>query len=110
MAKRLEVVPFVVVPVGWMKCVACSDFKQRPGNMWIGYSRGSHGEDLFITCPVCKGKGEVERFKYFDARTGREIDYEKPGQKFVHAAEAASGKILITDAEYQQQEDTQHVA
>lgn len=107
MAKRLEIVPFVVVPVGWMKCIACSDFRKRPGQMWLGYG---HGEDLFITCPVCKGKGEVERLKYFDVRNGQEIDYEKPGQKFVHASEAASGKVLITDGENQQEKETQHVA
>lgn len=94
MVKRLEVVPFVTVPVGWMPCVACSDFRTRSGQMWLGYSRT--GDDLFITCPVCKGTGEVERLKHLDVRTGQEIDYERPGQMFVHASkEAASGKIVV---------------
>jgi hypothetical protein len=82
MAKSLEVVQFIAVPVGWMRCVACSDFRQRPGQMWLGYSRS--GEDLCITCPVCKGTGQVERLKHLDVRTGQEIDYEKPGQLFVY--------------------------
>jgi hypothetical protein len=81
---KLEATPFVAVPVGTKPCVACSDFRQRPGQMWMGYSRGSHGEDLFITCPVCKGTGEVPRLKHLDVRTGKEIDYEKPGQRFVY--------------------------
>ncbi len=80
--KHLEVVPFVTVPVGWMKCVACSDFRKRPGQMWLGYSPHTH-EDLFIECPVCKGAGQVERLKHVDIRTGQEIDYERPGQHFV---------------------------
>lgn len=82
MAKHLQTIPFFAVPVGWMPCVACSDFRKRPGQMWLGYSKG--GEDLFITCPVCLGKGEVPRVKHFDARTGQEIDYEKPGQTFIY--------------------------
>lgn len=101
--KRLEVIPFVTVPVGWMKCVACSDFKAIPGKMWLGYD--STGGDLFITCPVCKGAGQVTRLKHLDARTGQEIDYERPGQTFVHAentkrATAAdvvpSSRLIIT--------------
>jgi hypothetical protein len=87
--KRLEVVPFVRVPVGWMRCVACSDFRTQPGRMWLGYSRT--WEDLTIECPVCHGTGQVERFKHLDVRTGQEIDYEKPGQKFVYAEEMQSG-------------------
>jgi hypothetical protein len=79
--KTLEVVPFVTVPVGWMPCIACSDFKKQPGKMWLGYSRT--GEDLVIDCPACKGTGQVERFKHIDIRTGQEIDYERPGQRFV---------------------------
>lgn len=82
MPKALESIPFIAVPVGVMPCIACSDFRQRPGQMWLGYSRG--GEDLFITCPVCKGTGEVPRVKHLDIRTGQEIDYETPGQKFVY--------------------------
>lgn len=80
--KHLEVVEFVTVPVGLMKCVACSDFRKKPGQMWLGYSPYTH-EDLFIECPVCKGTGQVERLKHVDIRTGQEIDYERPGQKFI---------------------------
>lgn len=86
MAKRLEVIPFITIPVGWMPCIACRDFKRIPGRMWLGYSQT--GEDLLITCPACKGTGQVERLKHVDARTGQEIDYEKPGQTFVHADRA----------------------
>jgi len=93
--KRLEVVPFMTVPVGWMRCIACSDFRRRPGQMWLGYS---HGEDLFITCPVCKGTGQVERLKHLDVRTGQEIDYERPGQQFVHAEAFPPGHIIVPDA------------
>lgn len=81
---RLETVPFFAVPVGLMPCVACSDFRKKPGQMWVGYTSITH-EDLFITCPACKGTGQVARLKHFDARTGQEIDYERPGQRFVHA-------------------------
>lgn len=95
MAPHLEVTPFVTVPVGWMRCVACSDFRTRPGQMWLGYS---HGEDLFITCPACKGTGQVERFKYMNALTGQEIDYERPGQTFVHAASVPPGHIIMPDS------------
>jgi hypothetical protein len=79
--KTRETIPFMAVPVGWMPCVACRDFRTQPGKMWLGYSRT--GEDLVITCPVCKGKAQIERLKYFDVRTGKEIDYERPGQKLV---------------------------
>lgn len=94
--KRLEIVPFVTVPVGWMPCVACRDFRTQPGKMWLGYDRS--GEDLSITCPVCKGKSIVERFKHVDARTGQEIDYERPGQQFVHAESFPPGHIIMPDA------------
>jgi hypothetical protein len=77
-----EQIPFIAVQSGVMPCVACSDFKTRPGQMWLGVTRG--GEDMFITCPVCQGTAEVARMKHLDARTGREIDYEKPGQKFIY--------------------------
>jgi hypothetical protein len=87
--KRLEVVPFVRVPVGWMRCVACSDFRTQPGRMWLGYSKT--WEDLTIECPACHGTAQVERFKHIDVRTGQEIDYEKPGQHFVYAEEMQSG-------------------
>jgi len=91
--KKLEVIPFAVIPVGWMPCIACSDFKRFPGRMWLGYTRT--GEDMTIECPVCRGTGQVERFKYVDVRTGKEIDYEKPGQMFVHATKVDREIILL---------------
>lgn len=91
---RLEVVPFVAVPVGWMRCVACSDFRQRPGQMWLGYTAVTH-EDLFITCPACNGTGQVERFKHVDVRNGHEIDYERPGQTFVQVSDIGSSHIIV---------------
>lgn len=91
--KRLEVVPFIKVPVGLMPCIACSDFRTQPGRMWLGYSRT--GEDLTITCPVCHGTAQVERFKYIDIRNGKEIDYERPGQTFVDANDRASREIVL---------------
>jgi hypothetical protein len=90
--KRLEMVPFMTVPVGWIPCVACSDFRTQPGRMWLGYSLT--GEDLTITCPVCKGTAQVARFKHLDVRTGQEIDYEAPGQRFVHAEQYQPGQII----------------
>jgi hypothetical protein len=84
MGKKLEAVPFVTVPVGWMRCVACSDYQQRPGTMWLGYNFRTHEDDV-IACPVCQGTGQVPRFKYLDARTGQELDYDRPGQRFVPA-------------------------
>lgn len=89
-AKQREVVPFIAVPVGLMPCVACSDFRTQPGRMWLGYSRT--GEDLTITCPVCKGTAQVQRFQHLDVRTGKEIDYEKPGQRFVYLSDTAAKK------------------
>jgi hypothetical protein len=77
-----DIVPFVAVPVGWMPCVACRDFKAQPGRLWLGYSRG--GDDLTIECPVCQGTAQVERFRHFDVRTGQEIDYENPAHHFVY--------------------------
>jgi hypothetical protein len=81
-AKKLEIVPFVAVPIGYMRCVACSDFRKRPGQMWLGYNPRTH-EDEFVDCPVCHGTGQVTRLKHVDIRTGQEIDYERPGQRFV---------------------------
>jgi hypothetical protein len=81
-----EVVPFIAMPIGWMKCIACSDYKRHPGKMWLGYNRAT-GEDLTIDCPKCNGTGQVERYKYLDARTGQEIDYERPGQRLVMVGE-----------------------
>lgn len=80
---KIEIVPFVARPVGWMRCVACADYKKQPGKMWLGYNFRTH-EDYVIDCPVCKGKGQVERYKYYDVRNGEEIDYENPHVKFVH--------------------------
>lgn len=94
--KKLEVIPFVTKPIGWMPCVACSDFKTRPGRMWLGYTKG--GDDLTITCPVCKGAGQVERFQHVDVRTGQPIDPERPGQIFVKAETLPSGHVVLTDA------------
>ena len=78
----IEAVPFVRVPVGWMRCVACSDYRRIPGQMWLGLTRGR--SDEFVACPECKGTGQVPRYKHFDTRTGQEIDYEKPGQTFIY--------------------------
>jgi hypothetical protein len=55
--------------VGWMKCVACSDSKLRPGMMWIGGNN-------WIQCPECEGKAMVPRFKLMDPLSGREINQE----------------------------------
>jgi hypothetical protein len=94
MAKHLEVVPFIAIPSGYTPCIACSDFKTQPGRMWLGYSRC--GEDLTITCPVCKGTAQVEKFKHIDLRTGKEIDYEAPGQRFVNADDLKPGQLIST--------------
>lgn len=98
----MEAIPFIAVPCGWMPCVACKDFKTQPGKMWLGYERYT-GADLVITCPVCKGAGQVPRLKHIDIRTGKEIDYEKPGQKFVYqgtsdkaVAEQPRDRIIVT--------------
>lgn len=82
-AADLSATPFVAIPIGWMPCVACSDFQKFPGRMWLGYNFRTH-EDYTIECPVCKGTAHVARFKHIDIRTGQEIDYEKPGQTFVY--------------------------
>lgn len=83
-ATTRETVPFIAIPIGWMPCVACADFRTQPGRMWLGYSRT--GEDLTITCPVCQGTAQVPRLQHVDVRTGRTIDYENPGQTFVYAS------------------------
>jgi hypothetical protein len=93
--KKIEAVPFVTVPVGWMKCIACSDFKQYPGRMWLGYNR--FGGDISIACPACGGTGLVERVKHIDVRTGQEIDYEKPGQRFVAVDAPTQAKPASAD-------------
>jgi hypothetical protein len=78
----LDVVPFIAVPVGMMRCIACSDSKRLIGRMWLGYNKLTH-EDIMIECPKCHGTGQVERFKHIDVRTGKEIEYDRPGQTFV---------------------------
>ena len=55
--------PYVCKPVGWMRCIACSDYKRHPGKMWLGYNHLTH-EDLTIDCPKCHGTGQVERYQY----------------------------------------------
>lgn len=92
--KHLEIVPFFTKPVGLMPCVACSDFRTQPGRMWLGYS--STGDDLTIACPACDGTGSVTRYKHIDARTGEEIDYERPGQTFVHAETLPPGQTIFS--------------
>ena len=86
----IEVVPFISVPVGQMRCIACSDNKRHPGKMWLGINRHTH-EDIVIDCPKCGGSGLVDRFKHIDVRTGQEIDYEKPGQKFINLEDSTHG-------------------
>ena len=81
-----EIVPFIAKPVGWMRCLACRDYKRHPGKMWLGYNRLT-GEDWTIDCPKCHGTGQVERYTHLDVRTGKEIDYERPGQHFVRLDE-----------------------
>lgn len=88
-SEKGRLIPFVAIPVGWMPCVACSDFRTQPGRMWLGYS--STGGDLTIECPSCKGTGRVEKFKHIDIHTGLEIDYEKPGQQFIYLGTETKG-------------------
>lgn len=64
--------------VGWMPCVACSDYKRIPGRMWLGRTRA--GLDDFIICPECEGTGQVPKYQILDAVTGKEIDYEAYGR------------------------------
>jgi NAD-dependent SIR2 family protein deacetylase len=56
--------------VGWMKCVACSDSKLRPGMMHVR-------DGQWVQCPACQGKAVVPQVKIFNPLTGREIDYER---------------------------------
>lgn len=56
--------------IGWMKCVACSDYKRKQGMMWMGGNE-------FMPCPACNGTGKVPKLQYLDVSTGREIDYEQ---------------------------------
>jgi hypothetical protein len=81
-----EIVPFIAVPVGTMRCIACSDNKRFPGKMWLGRNPVT-GTDSVVDCPECKGTGQVPRYKHIDVRTGKEIDYERPGQRFVLQAD-----------------------
>jgi hypothetical protein len=85
-----EVVPFIAKPVGWKRCFACKDYKRHPGKMWLGYNHATH-EDIMIDCPQCKGTGQIEVVKHYDVRTGLEIDYERPDQKFVYLGEESHG-------------------
>lgn len=73
-----QAVQVIYRQVGWMKCVACSDFKRFPGRMWLGLTRA--GDDEVIACPSCNGTGQVARFQVIDASTGHEIDYEAFGR------------------------------
>lgn len=82
--------------IGWMKCVACSDFKQRPGVMWLGVSR--IGVDETITCPVCKGTSQVPRYQVIDVATGKEIDYDEVSEQILKM-EAEKKERLFTPQE-----------
>ena len=79
----VEMIPVIYRQIGWMVCVACSDarkmrFNQLKGQMWLG--KNPNGTDMWVTCPVCNGSGEVPRYQTLDARTGEEIDYEGLGR------------------------------
>lgn len=67
-------VPVLYRQVGWRKCVACSDFRTKPGFMWLG--KTPIGTDIVMTCIECKGEGRVPILEVVDATTGKEIDYE----------------------------------
>jgi hypothetical protein len=56
----------------------------------LGYNHATH-EDITIDCPQCKGTGQIEVVKHYDVRTGLEIDYERPDQKFVYLGEESHG-------------------
>jgi hypothetical protein len=73
-----QAVPVLYKQVGWMRCVACSDWPRFPGRMWLG--KEPNGTDITCECPACNGRGEVPRFKILDALTGEEIDYEYFGK------------------------------
>ena len=73
-----QAVEVIYRQIGWMKCVACSDSKRLPGQMWLGLTKA--GFDDFIVCPQCKGAAEVPKYQIIDASTGEEIDYEAFGR------------------------------
>jgi hypothetical protein len=62
--------PFIQKQVGWLKCVACSDSKLRPGHMWIGGNN-------WIVCPECNGTSQVAKYQLYDPLTGKEINHER---------------------------------
>lgn len=68
--------PVLYRQIGWMACVACSDFKRFPGRMWLG--REKNGQDITIACPECNGTAQVPQYEVIEASTGKRIDYEKP--------------------------------
>ena len=75
---RMKVpVPIAYRQVGWMKCVACSDFRTRPGKMWLGVNH-STGIDIVTPCIECGGTARVPQYQVVDMTTGKEIDYEDP--------------------------------
>ena len=74
----VEVIPVIYRQVGWMRCIACSDWPRFPGRMWLG--KNPNGTDIFTECPVCNGTAQVPRYQTLDARTGEEIDYEGLGR------------------------------
>lgn len=75
--------------VGWMKCVACSDWPKQPGRMWLGKNKHT-GIDEWVDCPECGGTGEVPQYKIYHAGTDKEIDYETFGRK-----EPAGGLLTV---------------
>jgi hypothetical protein len=64
-------------------------FARSPGA--CGSGTAAPGKISRSSAPPVDGTAQVERFKHIDVRTGQEIDYEKPGQKFVYADEKQSG-------------------
>ena len=67
------------IQIGWMPCVACSDQKIKPGQMWLG--KNQDGTDIWCACVECQGTRQVPKYKIVDAVTGIEIDYEAFGRK-----------------------------
>jgi hypothetical protein len=92
--------PIAYRQVGWMKCVACSDYKRLAGRMWLGVNRA--GIDEVVDCPVCNGTGQVAKYQVVDVATGKEIDYESFGRDadgkliFHEKKEAPNGTRILT--------------
>ena len=63
--------------IGWQKCVACSDSRTHPGEMWLGSVKGARE---YIVCPVCHGERRVPLVRYRDLQ-GREIEPERIGRE-----------------------------